>query len=135
MRIVFIKRNPGQVEFGLIYGGIALLALCAARLLPVLLYFPSCAFKGLFGIPCPTCGSTLAVVHLAHGGLFAAFAMNPLITLCFIAAVLFFLYNLVVLAFDLPRIAFLLSTQEGTALRIVVIGLVLAQWVYLAFTL
>ncbi len=135
MRIVFGKRDPDQVEFGLIYGGIALLALWAARSFPVLSFLPSCAFKGLFGIPCPTCGSTRSVVHLAHGDLFAALAMNPLMTLCFIAAVTFFLYSLITLFFDLPRIGLILSTREGTAVRAGFIGLVLAQWVYLAFTL
>jgi hypothetical protein len=135
MRIVFGKRSPGQVEFGLIYGGIALLALCAARVFPALSFFPSCALKGLFGISCPTCGSTRAVVHLAHGDLFEALAMNPLITLSFIVAVLLFLYSLVALALDLSRIGLQLSTREGSAVRVAAIGLVLAQWVYLVFTL
>jgi len=135
MRVVFGKRDPGQVEFGLIYGGLALLGLGVAGSFPVLSFLPPCTFKGLFGIPCPTCGSTRSVVHLAHGDLFAALAMNPLITLCFIAAVLFFLYNLVAFVFELPRINLILSTREGIAVRAGLVGLVLAQWVYLAFTL
>jgi hypothetical protein len=133
MRVVFGKRDPDQVEFGLIYGGIALLALWVARSFPVLSFFPPCAFKAFFGVPCPSCGSTRSVVHLANGDLFAALAMNPLITLCFIAAIFFFLYSLITLSFDLPRIGLILSTREGTAVRAGLIGLVLAQWVYLAF--
>jgi hypothetical protein len=128
MRIVFGKRDPGQIEFGLIYGGIALLALCTAGLLPVLSFFPSCAFKGLFSIPCPTCGTMRSMMHLAHGDFSSAVAMNPLTALCFIAAILLFFYSLITLAFDLPRIRIRISAQEETVLRVTVVCLVLAQW-------
>ncbi len=37
-----------------------------------------CQFRALTGIPCPTCGSTRALLALAKGRLFEAFAHNPL---------------------------------------------------------
>lgn len=37
-----------------------------------------CRFRALTGIPCPTCGSTRALLALARGRLFEAFAHNPL---------------------------------------------------------
>jgi len=41
---------------------------------------PGCAFHRLTGIPCPTCGSSRAVVAALHGHLVEAFLWNPLVT-------------------------------------------------------
>ncbi len=135
MRLVFKKRAAGQIEFGVIYGGIALGALCVVRLLPVFSFAPSCVFKGLTGLPCPTCGSTRSVIHLVHGDVPAALAMNPLTTMSFVAAVLFFLYSLVTLVFGLPRVSFVLTAREGNAIRVGAVVILIAQWVYLFFSL
>lgn len=132
MRISLRKRTVGQIEFGLIYGGIALLALAAGRFLPVLALAPSCVFKGLSGIPCPTCGSTRSIVHLSHGHIFDSLIMNPLVSLCAIAAVLSFAYSLVTLMFDLPRFGLVLSEREKDSVRVGAVLLVLANWAYLA---
>ena len=56
MQLLLKKRSPDQIEFGIIYGGIALVILGAGWLRSVLSYAPDCVFKGLTGIPCPTCG-------------------------------------------------------------------------------
>ena len=135
MRVVFARRMPGQIEFGIIYGAIAMIALCAVWLLPVLSFVPSCAFKMLTGIPCPTCGSTRSMVHLANGDIFAAFMMNPLMTVSFLVSILFFLYGIITLLLDLPRIKFLLTKKEGAAVRFCAVALLLAQWIYLYFRL
>jgi Protein of unknown function (DUF2752) len=37
----------------------------------------ACAFRARFGIPCPSCGMTRAVVMALHGNLSGAIAMNP----------------------------------------------------------
>jgi hypothetical protein len=37
-----------------------------------------CVFRSLFGIPCPTCGTTRAATYFLDGDLIAAFAANPL---------------------------------------------------------
>ena len=44
-----------------------------------------CPFKLLTGHPCPTCGSTRAVLRLLHFDLLGALALNPLVTLVFLA--------------------------------------------------
>lgn len=36
-----------------------------------------CVFKTAFGVPCPNCGMTRAVVFALHGDWSRAFAMNP----------------------------------------------------------
>jgi len=131
MHVKLIKRKKGEVEYGIIYGGISLVALFIARTMPVLSFAPSCVFRAVTGIPCPTCGSTHSVVHLAQGEVSAAFMMNPLTTVCLTAAVLVFFYSLVTLSFDLPKISIMLSSKEETTLRVCVIILILVQWVYL----
>lgn len=132
MRLFLKKRAKGQIEFGILYGGIALLALCAARFLPVMALLPSCSFKGLTGLPCPACGSTRSIVHLAHGELLSSLAMNPLASIGIIGAVLFLLYSVLTLAFDKPRFCMALTEREKNAVRAGVIVLVLANWSYLA---
>jgi len=135
MQVIFKKRTAGQVEFGIIYGGIVLLALLAARLGHIASMAPSCAFEGLLGVPCPTCGSTRAVVHLSHGEVASAFAMNPAVTLVIVFAVLFLFYSLIALMFDFRRIGFIMTEREKNTVRIAAVLLLLAQWGWLIRTL
>ncbi len=61
-----------------VFALIAALSFAAARFLPVLHLPYTCPSKGLFGIPCATCGMTHAFVALAHGDLGAALSASPL---------------------------------------------------------
>jgi hypothetical protein len=131
MRLYLQKRTANQIEFGIIYGGIALLMLGVGWMLPILSFAPDCVFKGLTGIPCPTCGSTRSVVHLAHGDILSALAMNPLTTLCLFAAIVYFIASLISVVFDLPRINFLLADKEKNVMRAGVVMILFAQWAYL----
>ncbi len=135
MRLFLKKRAPDRIEFGIIYGVIALVMLGVGWLPPILSFAPDCVFKGLTGIPCPTCGSTRSVMHLSHGNMLSAFAMNPLTTLCLISAVLYFIYSLMSVAFHLPRISFLLTDNERNVMRAGVVMLLLVQWAYLIILL
>jgi hypothetical protein len=134
MRMILQKRTHGQIEFGIIYGGIALLAVCVGRFVPVLTFAPSCVFKDLTGVPCPTCGATRSVVHLAQGELSASFGLNPLVPLCFVIAVIAFFYSLITLIFGIPRVGVILSDQEKNMARSGTVALVLANWCYLIFS-
>jgi hypothetical protein len=40
--------------------------------------FPACPIKLVFGVPCPACGSTHAVIHIFEGQFSEAFQCNPL---------------------------------------------------------
>jgi hypothetical protein len=40
--------------------------------------FSPCAFREWLGAPCPTCGVTTSVSHLAHGHLFESLRTQPL---------------------------------------------------------
>jgi hypothetical protein len=135
MQLLMKKRAPDQIEFGMIFGGIALAMLGVSKLLPILAIAPDCVFKALTGIPCLTCGSTRSVVHLSHGDILSAFALNPLTTLCLISAILYLIYSLISAAFDLPRIGLLLTNSESTMIRAGAVMLLLAQWTYLIILL
>lgn len=135
MRFVLKKRLEGQIEFGIIYGLITLFALMAAHLLPVLKLAPGCAFRAHVGVPCPTCGSTRAVVYLSHGEIVSAFCMNPMIVSIAAVALLLLLYGLVTLVFDIPRIGVILCEKEKGRIRVMAVLLLLLNWLYLVITL
>ncbi len=135
MRILLAHRKSGEVEYGIIYGGIALSALGTARLLPVLSFAPQCMFWKLTGLPCPTCGSTRSVVKLAYGDISSALLMNPLVTAGVLIAVLLFFYGIITLLFSLPRFRFLFSEGEIKAIRLGFAVLLLLQWIYLLMRL
>jgi hypothetical protein len=135
MRIVFKKRSAGQIEFGIIYGSMALIALGAAKVIPILSIVPPCVFKRITGVPCPTCGATRSVLLLSQGDIGNAFSMNPLTALGLVAAVPFFLYSIVTLVFNLPRMGFILTDREKTVVHGTVFMLLVVQWAYLIFTL
>jgi hypothetical protein len=134
MRIAFKKKSAGQIEFGIIYGSMALLIVGAARVFPILSIAPSCVFKGITGFPCLTCGSTRSVLYLSQGDILTALAMNPLIALGLISAVPYFFYSFVTLIFNLPRMSFILTDREKTAVHAVTVMFLLVQWAYLIFT-
>ncbi|HUJ16410.1 MAG TPA: DUF2752 domain-containing protein [Nitrospirota bacterium] len=135
MEVTFRKRERGGIEFGIIYGLIALLALVAARFLPVLAVAPSCPFKALTGLPCPTCGSTRSIVHLAHGDFTAALAMNPLICMLCTVAFLGLFYGILAKVTELPGFRIALSDREKNAFRVVAVLILLSNWMYLFFVL
>ncbi len=131
MRFTFYRRTEGQIEFGIIYGLIALLVLIAARLLPLLDVAPSCVFKGLSGIPCPSCGATRSVVFLSHGRVADAFLMNPAVATVVLIVVLYFLYSLFVYVLGLPKIFLDLTGKEKDRVRLTVVLLIAANWLYI----
>ena len=131
MHLYLKKKEPGQIEFGIIYGGIALLMLGAGRMLPVLSFAPACVFRGLTGIPCPTCGSTRSLVHLSHGDVLSALSLNPLTTLSLIAAIVYLFLSIMSMAFDLPRINILFTDNEKNGMRAGAVMTLFVQWVYL----
>lgn len=135
MQVILKKRERGGIEFGIVYGGIAVAALILPWFLPLLSLSPSCAFKALFNIPCPTCGATRSLVHLSHGELLPALAMNPIIAIVIGFAVLFFFYSVITLIFDFRRIGFVLTEREKNAVRVTAILLLLSQWGWLIRTL
>ena len=132
MRIRLKERLPHDIEFGIMYGGIAVLALMALRFTPVAHMLPGCVFKGLTSIPCTTCGATRSLLLLVNGEWAASLSMNPLVALCAAGACLVFPYSLVARLLYLPRPAVTLSARERVVAQVAAVALVLLNWSYLA---
>lgn len=87
---------------------------------------PSCAFRLLTGVPCPTCGSTRAVLAAGQTRFLAALLYNPLLTVAAMAG----------LAWLLLRLGFGRTIQLDLAPRgraivwIAAGGLVALNWAY-----
>lgn len=135
MRISLRYRNPGEIEFEIIYGSIAVMALVTALYLPITDIVPDCAFKAFTGIPCPTCGSTRSLMHLAHGDVAGSLILNPLFSLAMITALVLFFARLAHIPFSRSRIALIHTRREGIFFRAVIAGLFLVNWFYLMFIL
>jgi hypothetical protein len=132
MELTFRARRDGEIEYGIIYGTIAALALAAARFLPVHVMLPPCAFRSAVGLPCPACGATRALVALARGDVGQALVLNPLLSLVVIAGLVLFFANVLSLALRLPRPSFVLTRKEGWLVRSLAAGAVLLNWMFLA---
>jgi hypothetical protein len=128
---VRLVARPQAPPLGAIYAGLGVLAGAAVWLLRldrVPLTF--CVFKGLTGLPCPTCGSTRALGRLFVLDFAGALAMNPFTTL---VAVVLAAWGIADLAL-LPRrqaLGLEMSPGLGHALRLLALVLFLANWVYL----
>jgi hypothetical protein len=89
-----------------------------------------CVFKGLTGVPCPSCGSTRALARLAALDLAAAFALNPLATAVTVLVGLWAAADLALLPRGLALSA-RVSPGLALALRGAVLALALANWAWL----
>lgn len=130
---IYIKKDRGIsiYEYSLIYGGLGILLLLAARLLPLSSFPLLCPFKAFTGIPSPTCGSTRAFIHLARLDLTGAFGMNPLITISMILGAVFFLYSIISFFFGSLSLEVKFEEKEKTKLRIGIILALILNWIYL----
>jgi hypothetical protein len=132
-RTIRVRAREGGTPLGVVFaaiGSLAGLAIVTLRLdrLPLVV----CVFKGLTGLPCPTCGSTRAFGRLFRLDLRGALAMNPLATL---GAILIALWALAELLLLLPprrrTLAIEVAPRVATALRVAVIVAALLNWIYL----
>jgi hypothetical protein len=126
-----VRARSGATPLGAILGALAAAGLLLARFLdPSHLGFTICVMKATTGVPCPTCGGTRALHHLAQLDLAGAWALNPLVTLGVLALVPWALADLWLLrrgrALDLQagtRGARWIAAAAGLAL--------LVNWLYL----
>jgi hypothetical protein len=130
-RHVQVSSPVGVPPLGAIFGGIGLLAAGAVGLLGldrVPLTF--CMFKGLTGLPCPTCGSTRVAARLFDLDPAGALVMNPFTTVLAVVIAAWAVVDVILL----PRRRALrvgLSRSAGRVFRVVAFVAFFASWVYL----
>jgi len=128
---VRLGARAGARPLGAVFGGIGVLAAAAISLLhldrlPVTL----CVFKGLTGLPCPTCGSTRALGRLFALDVRGALAMNPFTTLVAVVVAAWAVADLVLLPAR-RALEVTVAPRLGLALRVGALVLFLLNCVYL----
>jgi hypothetical protein len=135
MRIYLRKKHSGEIEFGIIFGSLAIMTLVTARYLPLMDVMPSCLFKEFTGFPCPTCGTTRSLVNLAKGDLQGSLLMNPAFALAMIVTIFWFLYNSIIVVFNTSRFALSLTRPESDTVRVAALAILLLNWCYLGLSM
>jgi len=89
-----------------------------------------CPLRDNFGLPCPTCGGTHAVMALVRGDLGEALRQNPLIVIAALILVIWTLYAFAATLQPRWRRQIQLNSREWTILRFIAILFLAGIWVY-----
>jgi hypothetical protein len=133
MQLVQRPLVRGETDHELIWLSVSLTSLGAAvAWFALRLPWPRCAFHGLTGLPCITCGATRAAIAFFHGNISNAWKWNPLVFTFLCGLSIFNVYALIVLAGRAPRLRIAFRTQaEKKYARIIVITALALNWIYL----
>jgi hypothetical protein len=101
-------------------------AFAAARFVPFQRFPIPCPFRSLTGIPCPTCGGTRAMIAFAHLDFPTALAMNPLVAVFAVLALVYLVHSVRVLITRRPW-----RPEIPKMFRPAAIAAVLVNWGYL----
>jgi len=116
-------------RLGLIWGAIAIAAAVLTHLAtPLAPLLPGCLFRELTGLPCPTCGTTHAVLALARLDFPHAIVFNPLATL---GALVFLVGGVAAAVASLAGLPLTEPRLSGPAPRFAVLLAVAANWAWL----
>jgi hypothetical protein len=134
MTLVWRRLLPQEIDHEQLWlavasAGLVALALTTVHIVDIQL--PTCVFKGLTGLPCPTCGVTRAVMALTRLDLARAVAMNPLAVAGAALGALYLAYAATVLAGGLPRFRPTLTARDWSAIRALTAAAVSINWIYL----
>lgn len=131
MKIIFVKKNKGYLEIGLIFGAILVVGLLFLRIASTfVIQLPPCTFHNITGIPCPSCGATRSAIQFARGELLTSLRMNPLFFLLYLTVLLWGVVS-VILFIIRKKISITLNLFETRLIRWGALAIILLNWIYL----
>ncbi|MCL4845914.1 MAG: DUF2752 domain-containing protein [Acidobacteria bacterium] len=133
MTVEWRRLGPGELDHELLWSAVGL---AAAGLLAILALTPLtpplvCPLSALAGVPCPTCGSTRALLALGEGRWLAAFRFNPLTTLAVTLSIPWLAHGAVASLLRLPRLRLRPDAAERHGLRLLAWLAIAGTWVFL----
>ena len=136
MEVRATSRNKTDFDHEMVWGTIGLVILLAARFFPFeYVHLPRCVFLAITGRPCVSCGMTRCFIAMSRFHLAAAWRINPLGAVLFVATACYVIYAAVVVIAKLPRIRIKCTSRwEVGALIAAAFLIVAANWTYLVLT-
>lgn len=131
MQLTIQQRRPGHVPLGVfLMAPLFFLPLGAWLVERGFIHFGTCGSKVVLGIPCMTCGATRATIHLLHGDVAAALALQPLVILTYGVLLAWGLTSLTTFLMG-KRVRLRLGKKTDLGLKIALVVLPFANWAYL----
>ena len=96
---------------------------------------PVCWMRVITGIPCPGCGSTRCLIYLSRFDVVQAFRFNPMTFTALVVLVLWFLLWTADQYLHRQWLAIARQKIQRLPLAVIVPVIVVANWIYLYFTL
>jgi hypothetical protein len=133
MRLLWRRRSANEPDHELVWLAVSATSIAGgAAWLALALPWPRCLFLALTGLPCVTCGATRCMIAFLHGDFLSALRWNPLAFVALCALIAFDLYAAIVLLGRTLRLRIVdwTATEKNLA-RIVMLGLLALNWIYL----
>jgi phosphatidylserine synthase len=136
MRLVHRALDPAEIDHERLWGWVGLAAaVCGATILATVGPLTvACPFKHLSGLPCPTCGSTRAVMALLEGEWSDALWLNPATTLAIVCSTVTIPIALWTSRAGHRRWRLVVTSREAGWIRLGALAVIAAQWCFLMLT-
>ena len=92
--------------------------------------FGRCGMKASFGVPCLSCGSTRGTLRLFHGDVLGALSYQPMMMMIYAILLIWGMSSLWGVV-KRRRLVVHLSDREDLILKLFIIGVPVANWIYL----
>ncbi len=131
MRVTTTPRPLGEIPIGaLAMAPLFMLPLGAWLIETKTLDLSECGFKRMFDLPCLSCGSTRATVHLLHGDLLTAISFQPMTMMIYALLVVWGSVSLWAL-FARRSLHLDLSKRQDFAMKASFVAIPIMNWFYL----
>lgn len=133
----FVRESSSLIRWlALAAAFLAAAGLAVARWIPAAAdLLPSCRWRRLTGLACPTCGMTTALAALAQGRWSEAWHAHPLVPAGVVLAALAAAWALAAMAWPALRVQPALGPRETKAARVVAASALLLLWLRQALVL